>query len=154
MATRNDLTVRQPVGTSVDRAFEVFIRQTHDWWPTMYRLGASDRTGLVIDVDRGCWFEVGSDGTEVPWGQVLGFDAPRSVQLGWQITPSFGAEPDSERASRVDVRFEPVEEGCVVTLVHSGFERHGEGWESMRQGVDGDGGWPGILAAFAAVAEG
>ena len=39
-----------------------------------------------------------------------------------------------------------------MTVVHSDFERHGPGWESMRDGVAYEGGWPGILATYAEVA--
>ena len=38
-----------------------------------------------------------------------------------------------------------------VELEHRNLERHGTGWEAVREGVDGDGGWPLYLTRFAAL---
>lgn len=87
---------------------------------------------------------------ECDWGRVLVWEPPQRLVLAWQIGVGFVPEPDPERASRVEIRF--VEDGparTTVTLVHSDFERHGEGWESMRDGVAHEGGWPGVLEAYA-----
>jgi hypothetical protein len=35
-----------------------------------------------------------------------------------------------------------------VTLVHRNLERHGAGWESMRDGVGNDQGWPLYLRRY------
>lgn len=149
-----DLRVDVTVDASIERTFATFTERTHEWWPSMYRLGGAERTHLQIEaVEGGRWFEVGTDGSTCDWGRVLAWEPPRRVALGWQITPSFGPESDPDRASRIDVRLVPEGvERTRVTLVHSGFERHGEGWELVRQGVDGNGGWPGILVTFASVA--
>ncbi len=40
-------------------------------------------------------------------------------------------------------------ERTTVTLVHSEFEKHGEGWENMRDAVGAEGGWSEILKSFA-----
>ena len=39
-----------------------------------------------------------------------------------------------------------------VELTHSKFARHGDGWEKVRDGVGGEGGWGMILGRFAAAA--
>jgi hypothetical protein len=36
-----------------------------------------------------------------------------------------------------------------VELEHRGIERHGEGWEQMRDAVASPGGWPAGMTAFA-----
>jgi hypothetical protein len=36
-----------------------------------------------------------------------------------------------------------------VELEHRHIERHGEGWESVVAGVDGDAGWPLYLGRYA-----
>jgi hypothetical protein len=36
-----------------------------------------------------------------------------------------------------------------LELEHRHLERHGQGWESVREGVDGDQGWPLYLKRFA-----
>lgn len=44
-------------------------------------------------------------------------------------------------------------DGTRVELVHSGFERRGEGGEGVAKGVAGEGGWSGLLARYAEVAQ-
>jgi hypothetical protein len=61
-----------------------------------------------------------------------------------------GFVPESDRSGRVDIRFVADSEArTTVTLVHSDFERHGADWESLRDGVAHQGGWPGVLEAYA-----
>jgi hypothetical protein len=36
-----------------------------------------------------------------------------------------------------------------VQLEHRGLERHGPGWENMRDAVGSEGGWPKGMKAFA-----
>jgi hypothetical protein len=38
-----------------------------------------------------------------------------------------------------------------VELEHRHLERHGDGWEGVRDGVEADGGWPLYLARYAAL---
>lgn len=151
--TTSDLRVEVTVERPLDHVFSVFTTRIDEWWPRPYRLGPAERADVRIDPQAGRWYEVGADGSTCDWGRVLAWDPPRHVALGWQLTPTFDAEPDPERASRVDVWFSAVDAGrTVVTLEHCGFERHGDGWQSMRDGVDGPGGWPGILAGFSELA--
>jgi uncharacterized protein YndB with AHSA1/START domain len=150
----NDVRVEVTVEAPIERAFAVFREQVDSWWPRAYRLGESERADVVLEPRAGGrWYEQLVDGTQYDWGQVLAWDAPDHLVLSWQIAPNFTPEADAERASRVDVRFAADgAERTVVTMVHSEFERHGEGWESMREGVAHEGGWPGIMAAYAELA--
>jgi uncharacterized protein YndB with AHSA1/START domain len=147
---RAEVLVKAPI----DRAFAVFTERGDHWWPRPYRLGKTDRLDLRVEPQvGGRWYERTADGEECDWGRVLVWDPPGHVALSWQIAPGFSPEPDERRSSRIDVRFAP--EGparTVVTLVHSEFERHGVEWKSMRDGVSGDTGWPGLLQAYAALA--
>jgi hypothetical protein len=38
-----------------------------------------------------------------------------------------------------------------VELEHRHLDRHGDGWQGVREGVDGDQGWPLYLGGFAAL---
>jgi hypothetical protein len=59
-------------------------------------------------------------------------------------------ETDLEKTSAWEVRFSPEgPERTRVELEHRNLERHGEGWESMREGVEGAEGWPPYLQRFA-----
>ena len=62
---------------------------------------------------------------------------------------------DEANASEVEVRF--VAESPQRTrleLEHRHLDRHGPGWESLRDGVDSDGGWPLYLARYSEIIEG
>jgi uncharacterized protein YndB with AHSA1/START domain len=152
--TDNEVRVETLVDAPVERAFAVFTEQCDAWWPRSYRLSESERNDVVIEPRAGGrWYEVTEDGGTCDWGQVRSVDAPNTIELSWQIAVDWSPDPDPERASTVNVRFTPDGDGRArVTLLHTDFERHGEGWESMRDGVGGDGGWPGIIDAFAMVA--
>ena len=153
-ASSTDVRVEITVNAPVERAFRVFTERCDSWWPRVYRLGSSERAALVIEPhESGRWYERGADGAECDWGRVLVWEPPHRLALAWQIGVGFKSETDPGRASRVDVQFTADGEArTIVTLVHSDIERHGEGWESLREGVAHQGGWPGILAEFAGVA--
>lgn len=150
-ASNTDVRVEISVDVPVERAFDVFTTRCHEWWPLAYRLGGSERADVVLEPRLGGrWYERGVDGTECDWGRVLAWEPPHHLVLSWQISPRFETEPDPGRASQVDVRFTAVgPDRTTVALVHSELVRHGEGWESMRDSVGGEGGWPGIMRSYA-----
>lgn len=152
--TSTDVRVEVTVDAPIAKAFDVFTQQIDSWWPREYRLGAAERINVQIEPRLdGRWFEQTSDGNEAEWGRVLAWAAPNHIVLSWSIAVDFSAQPDPERASRVDVTFTEVDSTrTTVTVVHSDFERHGEGWQGMREGVAHQGGWPGIMDAYAKLA--
>lgn len=151
--TDNTVRVQVTVDAPIERAFAVFTERFDSWWPRGHHLGEGDLVAAVIEPEKGGrWYERTTDGKECDWGHVLDWDPPRHVALSWDIRPRFeGVDP--ERASRIDVSFEAEnDERTTVTLVHSDFDKHGEGWEAMRDGVNAEGGWGAILAGYAAAA--
>jgi hypothetical protein len=67
----------------------------------------------------------------------------RDISLRWQL------EPDPAKTSEVEVTFSAEEPSRTrVVLTHRHLERHGQGWEQMRDAVSS--GWS--LARFAEVA--
>jgi len=70
--------------------------------------------------------------------------------FAWDINPQWQIESDPARASEVEVRFIPEgDERTRVALEHRHLDRHGDGWEGMREGVAGDQGWPLYLQRYA-----
>ncbi|MFL6128968.1 MAG: SRPBCC family protein [Mycobacteriales bacterium] len=154
--TVQDTTVRRSVtvGAPADRAFAVFTEGFDGWWPVEHHIGASPPQVRTMEPrEGGRWYERAADGTECDWGRVLAWEPPHRLLLAWQIDGRWQYDPDPARASEVEVRFVP--EGPATTRVeleHRGFERHGDGWESVFTGVGGPGGWSGVLQRYAAAA--
>jgi Uncharacterized conserved protein len=87
--------------------------------------------------------------------RILAYEPPARVVFSWDISPQWQVETDPELTSEVEVRF--VAEGpdrTRVELEHRHLDRHGPGWQSVSDGVDGDQGWPLYLARYAALFEG
>jgi uncharacterized protein YndB with AHSA1/START domain len=73
---------------------------------------------------------------------VLVYEPPHRVVFSWDINPQWQLEPDPEKTSEVDVRF--TAEGpdrTHVELEHRNLDRHGDGWEQIRDAVGSAGGW-------------
>ena len=139
------------VQASVAHAFKVFTERFDSWWPRGHHIGTSEPFTVILEErEGGRWYERGADGSECDWGRVLLYAPPARVAVSWHLNIDFKYDPDPAKASRVEVSF--FDEGggkTRVELVHSGLDRHGEGWEKLRAGVDSQGGWGGILDDFA-----
>lgn len=148
-AVRIEISVAAPV----DRAFAVFVEQIGSWWPHTYQIGAGQLADVLVEPKQGGrWYERAQDGTECDWGEVLEWDPPHHVALSWAITPSWQSAPP-DQASRIDIRFTSTGPGSTeMVLIHSELDRHGEGWETMREAVAGPTGWTAILAGYAKTA--
>ena len=81
---------------------------------------------------------------------MLAYEPPDRLVFSWDISPQWQIESDLERASEVEVRFvAETPERTRVVLEHRNLDRHGEGWEGLREGVGGEGGWPLYLGRYA-----
>jgi uncharacterized protein YndB with AHSA1/START domain len=81
---------------------------------------------------------------------VLAYEPPHRVVVSWDIGPSWQIESDPARTSEVEVLFSAESPGRTrVELEHRHHDRHGGGWEGLRDGVDGDAGWPLCLRRYA-----
>jgi uncharacterized protein YndB with AHSA1/START domain len=134
------------------RAFEVFTTGMGRWWPPSHSIGKSPQKDAVMEPRAGGrWFERGEDGTECDWGRVLVWEPPSRVVLAWQISAEWKFDPGLQ--TEVEVRF--IAEGPKLTRVefeHRNLERYGDKAEAVRKSISSDGGWPGLLAAYAAAA--
>jgi hypothetical protein len=72
--------------------------------------------------------------------------------FSWDISPRWQIESDPDHTSEVEVRFlAETPERTRVELEHRNLDRHGPGWEAVRDGVADDAGWPLYLARYAEV---
>ena len=62
---------------------------------------------------------------------------------------------ESDRTSEVEVTF-PAEgqNRTRVTLMHRYSDRHGAGWQSLRDGLEAENGWPLYLSRYEALTRG
>ena len=140
-AVRREITVNAPP----ERAFAVFTERIDTWWPRSYKIGEPDLDKVVIEPrERGRWYELGVDGTECVWGEVLAYDPPNRLVLTWCIAGDWQLD---DGASQIEVTFTAAGDGTRVELEHRNFERLRLG-EAMREQVGGEGGWSGLLAAY------
>jgi uncharacterized protein YndB with AHSA1/START domain len=81
---------------------------------------------------------------------VLAFEPPNRVVFSWDISSQWQIESDLERTSEVEVRFiAESDDRTRVELEHRSLDRHGDGWEGVREGVRGEGVWPLYLGRYA-----
>jgi uncharacterized protein YndB with AHSA1/START domain len=140
------------VEAEIERAFAVFTAGIGSWFPSEYNLLSTEIVERVFEPHvGGRVYDRGADGSECHWGRVLAYEPPDRVVISWDISPQWQIETDHEKTSEVEVLF--TSEGPQRTrldLEHRNLDRHGPGWESTRDAIGGDGGWPGCLRAFAA----
>ncbi|HEX6712141.1 MAG TPA: SRPBCC domain-containing protein, partial [Thermoleophilaceae bacterium] len=92
----------------------------------------------------------GTDGSECRWSRVLAYEPPTRVRFSWDINLQWQIETDLERTSEVVLTFTSEGENRTrVELEHRNLDRHGDGWESMREAVGSDDGWMVGLRRFA-----
>ena len=136
----------------IEHAFRVFTERMGSRWPASHHVGETPFKDILIDPRAGGrWYEVNVKGEECLWGTVLAWEPPKRVVLSWHLQPDWSFSPDTARASEVVLEF--VAEGMEKTRVefeHRHLERHGAGWEKLREQVGAEGGWPMILEQYIA----
>jgi uncharacterized protein YciI len=124
------------VSATPDRAFALFTAHIGRWWPL--------REFSVFGVDAIVAFEgdhlVERSGAEVNvWAEVLEWHPPAELRLSWH------PGRDAARATDLQVSFTARDDGTMVTLVHSGWERVEDPAAAAEEYGHG---WPAVLAAF------
>jgi uncharacterized protein YndB with AHSA1/START domain len=139
------------VGAPIERAFSVFTDAIGSWWPPEHHILQSELAEMVFEPRQGGYvYDRGVDGSECRWARVLAYDPPSRVVVSWNVSPQWQLESNPERASELEIRF--VAEGpsrTRVELEHRNLDRHGEGWQQMRDAVGSPDGWEVGLRRFA-----
>ena len=95
-------------------------------------------------------YDRGTDGTECHWGKVFAYEPPERIVFGWALSPRWQIEEDEDRISEVEVRFTAESDDRTrVDVEHRHIDRHGEGWEGLREQLAAEGGWPYAIQSFA-----
>lgn len=138
------------VEASIERAFQVFTAEIGTWWDEDKHILQAPLAEMIFEpwvggniIDRG------ADGSECRWARVLAYDPPHRVCFSWDINTQWQIETDPAKSSEIEITFTPTAPRRTrVVLTHRHLDRHGEGWEGMREAVSS--GWS--LTGFARVA--
>jgi uncharacterized protein YndB with AHSA1/START domain len=140
------------VEAAPERAFTVFTAEMGTWWPPEHHLLEAELSETVFEPRvAGRIYDKGVDGSECTWARVLAYEPPDRVVFSWDIGLDWKIETEHARTSEVELRFVPDgPERTRVELEHRHLERHGEGWEAMRDAVGSPQGWGVGMRRFAA----
>lgn len=154
--TDTGLRLRVEVAVGVERAFDVFTRDFDRVKPREHNLLGEPIAETVLEPRAGGrLYDRGVNGATCDWGRVLAFEPPRRLLLAWDISPRWQIETDPAHSSEVEVTFTALDDGHTrVDLEHRHLERHGDGWQDMRPGLEGPQGWPLYLHRYAALTTG
>ena len=138
------------VQAPIEHAFRVFTEGIGSWWNPDHHILQAELAEMVFEPRAGGHIiDRGTDGSECRWARVLAYEPPHRVCFSWDINLSWQLETDPAKTSEVEVTF--TADGPArtqVMLTHRHLDRHGEGWESMREAVGS--GWS--LTHYAEVA--
>jgi uncharacterized protein YndB with AHSA1/START domain len=148
-------TVRREVvvNAPITEAFTVFTERFGEFKPREHNLLHAPIAETVFEPRvGGNIYDRAIDGTECRWARILAFEPPDRVVFSWDISPRWQLETNPSLTSEVEVRFvAETPERTRVELEHRNIDRHGSGWESVRDGVDNEAGWPLYLQRYAAL---
>ncbi len=141
------------VAAPIERAFAVFTEQFGDLKPPEHNLlGAVIAETVFEPRVGGHIYDRGIDGSVCRWARVLVYEPPNRVVFSWDIGPTWQIEPDPGNTSQVEVHFIAQTPRCTrVELEHRNIDRHGPGWQAVRDGVAGEAGWPLYLTRYTAL---
>ena len=152
-ATATTVRIAIVVEAPVERAFRAFTEDFDRVKPREHNMLAVEIAETVFEPRvGGRVYDRGVDGSEYQWARVLAFEPPDRVLFSWDISPQWQIESDLDRTSEVEVRFiAESAERTRVELEHRNLDRHGAGWDGLRDAIGGEGGWPLYLERYAAL---
>jgi DNA-binding transcriptional ArsR family regulator/uncharacterized protein YndB with AHSA1/START domain len=146
-SVRTSIVVEAPIS----RAFKVFTEDFGRFKPAEHNMLKVAIAETVFEPKVGGFlYDRGVDGSVCRWARVLAYDPPNRVLLSWDISPQWQIENDPLKTSEWEVRFTAeTPQRTRVEIEHRNLDRHGEGWQGVREGVAGDRGWPLYLQRYA-----
>ena len=135
----DDTTVRTSVEVNLapERAFHLFTAEIGAWWDADKHILHAPLAEMQFEpFVGGQIIDRGTDGSECRWARVLAYDPPYRVVFSWDINVQWQIETDPRRCSEVEITFTALtEDSTRVQLTHSHLDRHGPGWQTMRDAV-------------------
>src|SRR5215210_1744962 len=136
------LTKAVTVELPVEEAFRLYTEGLATWWPYSTHSVEEENLETVVfeNGEGGRIYERAKSGEEHVWGTVLAWDPPSRIAHSWH--PGRG----EDSAQEVEITFEPVDSGTRVELVHTGWEKIGDGAAQMFSNYDT--GWDFVLGKY------
>ncbi len=137
------------VEASPEHAFDVFTAGFSKWWPASHHIGAAAYRAAVIEPrEGGRWFEIGEDGSECDWGDVLTWEPPVRLVLAWRLGADW--KYDKNLLTEIEVKFTAEGARTRIDFEHRKLENWGLAAAQARDAIDSEGGWGGLLGMYAA----
>lgn len=145
-SVRASIVVEAPI----ERAFQVFTSEFDSIKPREHNLLQVEIAETVLEPRVGGYiYDRGVDGSVCRWARVLAYEPPHRLVFSWDIGPTWQIESDPAKTSEVEVRFiAETPDRTRVEIEHRHLDRHGEGWEGIREGVASNEGWPAYLQRY------
>lgn len=139
------------VQAPIERAFQVFTADMGSWWPPDHHILEGELEQMVFEPHVGGHvYDRAKDGSECRWARVLAYEPPHRFVFSWDVSTDWKLETDPTKTSEVEVTFTPEgPDRTHVEVEHRNLDRHGKGWEQMRDAVGSEGGWQRGMVAFA-----
>ena len=147
-SVRKSIVVEAPI----ERAFSVFTEGIGELVrPREHNILDEELAETVFEPRvGGNVYDRGVNGGECRWARVLAYEPPDRFVISWDITPEWQLETDLAKTSEVEVRFiAEAPDRTRVELEHRNLDRHGDGWEPMRDSIGSGRGWSMLLERFA-----
>ncbi len=135
------------VDCPVEHAFDTWTSRIDDWWPADHTVSNDSTSTILLEREvGGRLYERTTDGSEFDWGRITQWDPPTDFGYTWHL------RRDAADATDVMISFRPTRNRRTrVDIVHSGWERLGEGGQDWRD--RNRGGWNTLLPHFVAASE-
>jgi len=139
------------VDADAEHAFRVFTEKIGTWWDDDKHILQAPLAEMIFEpYVGGHIIDRGTDGSECRWATILAYEPPARVCFSWNINLQWQLETNPDRTSEVEITFTPLAASRTrVVLTHRHLDRHGDGWEGMRDAVGS--GWS--LEGFAKAAQ-
>jgi uncharacterized protein YndB with AHSA1/START domain len=129
------------VACPVERAFDLWARETSRWWPTGHSVSADPGLSVTFEPrPGGRIYERTPDGDEHDWGEVLVWEPPRRLEYLWHL------RFDRSDATEVAITFAEAGDTTMVSIVHRGWERLGAAGPERRE--RNRRGWAGVIEHY------
>jgi uncharacterized protein YndB with AHSA1/START domain len=129
------------VACPVERAFDLWARETSRWWPAGHSVSADPGLSVTFEPRRGGRiYERTPDGAEHDWGEVLVWEPPHRLEYLWHL------RFDRSDATEVAVTFAEAGEETSVSIIHRGWERLGAAGPERRE--RNRRGWAGVAEHY------